>query len=535
MAKEPDRAEVLARALADFPSFARSLVWILPKDGQRTTLTFRAIQRDYDRSRTNRDVVLKSRQIGATTLELARDVYRFVTQRGARVIVLCQSQTDHSIANKLSADITRMFDGLRHAGIRLDFEAESRTSWTMPSRDASLTLIEAGASEAAAAKKGRGGTFTRLHATEVSTWEYPEETLTALLQSVPNLPHTEVVFESTAKGSGNWFHSQFVAARAGTTGYRAHFYPWFAAHDDPTQRIELAPGEVITPQTEREDELLSTPWRWPSTGEVVRVAPEQVKYYRAIVAQNGQDFADQEYPSDPVRCFLSSGRKFFDMAPIEAMGARLVKPIEQTRGATARTIWKRPAPGEKFVIGVDAAEGLGDDGDWTYATVWGRRSCEHVATLRTQLRENQAAEALAELSAEFHGAELVVERNKGMALIGALERLNARVYYGDDGKPGIATTVSSRPVMLADLASAVRDGSLSTSDEALLAEMRAFVIDGRTGRPFAPGKQRKNGIGDDGIFSCAMAWAILLKPSAQVRVSTGGPRTAGALSGTGMW
>jgi hypothetical protein len=113
-----------------------------------------------------------------------------------------------------------------------------------------------------------------------------------------------------------------------------------------------------------------------------------------------------------------------------------------------------------------------------------------------------------------------------MALLRALERLGYhKVFYDpEDNHPGIATTAVSRPVMLEELADAIRDGSFHTDDELLLTEMRAFVRDPRSGKPYAPGKSRKNGVGDDGIFMAAIAWRAMLVPPAPTGMRIGGER-----------
>lgn len=539
MAKQKDEAterrELLARCLEDFALFCSALIWIVPKNGKRTTLRFNTIQKRYCEARSPRDVLVKSRQVGLTTLELARDVYKFVSAPGQRVIVLCQSQTDHQIINKLSNDVQRMLDGLRYFGLDLPFGTESRTAWTLPDRDSSLTLIEAGASEAAAQKKGRGGTFTRVHATEVSTWEYPEQTLQALLEAVPNRDGTEVVYESTPKGVGNYFHSQFVGAQAGTNGYRAQFFPWFL--DDDCRR-PVDPDEPFKPQGKREQEY----------AEVYGLPPERINFFRwKLGALNGNiDKWDEEYPTDPVRCFLTSGKVYFDLGGLDRMAPRMKKPLadvddlrrkfaEDKNGERPFVIpsedlqvYERPRAGEKYVIGTDPAEGLGEDGDDTASGVFHHKTRKHVATLRNQLDSNAHADQLVELARHYNDALIAVERNKGIALIRSLERAGYRnIYYDpDDQKPGIATTGVSRPVMLEELGDAVRDGSFHTDDPRLAAEMRGFVRDPRTGRPYAPGKGRKNGVGDDGIFMAAIAWrAMLVAPAAKRMAVTGGART----------
>lgn len=490
------KTEVLARALARFDLFANSLIWIAPKEGPRTILRWTKIQRTYDAARTPRDVILKGRQIGMTTLELARDVWQFVHARGQRVVVVCQSQSGDGPTKKLSRDIALMFEGLRSAGLALDFGAETGTLWTLPDRDSSLQIISAGASEAAAQKKGRAGTYTRVHATELAFWEYPEKTLNALLEGVP-ARGSEVVFESTPHGSGGYFANVFTKALAGENGFKAHFFPWFA---EPSYSARIAPGEVVAAQSKREEELL----------DVYRVSPEQLKWYRGkLASKNGdQDLMDQEYPTDMVRCFLTSGRPYFDLSRVHEMA-------EDTfmREDDGLRVWQILPRGDTAVIGVDTAEGLGADGDWSVATGWSRRGREHLFTLRARLRAQPFAERLLKIARDHCNPMIAVERNKGLALIDAFERLGyERIYHDDDGKPGIATTTASRPVMLEELSQAVRDGSLRTPDPVGIAEMKAFVVNPRDGKPHSPTKGHKNGTSDDWVFATAMAWRAMLRP-----------------------
>lgn len=112
-----------------------------------------------------------------------------------------------------------------------------------------------------------------------------------------------------------------------------------------------------------------------------------------------------------------------------------------------------------------------------------------------------------------------------MALLSALDRLKYKnVYFDEKGRPGLATTDVSRAAILEDLANAIRNGSLSTPDPAAIAELRGFVTDAKTGRPYAPTKKKKNGIGDDFIFCAALAWFLLLTPKPETKVELAGPR-----------
>lgn len=490
-----ERARCLAQCLTDFQLFCGALVWIAPKEGPRCNLRWNSIQRRYNARRTPRDIALKGRQCGFSTLEIARDVFKFL-QPGQRVVVVVQSMADDAMLKDFSGKFQRIFSGLQQAGLHIPFGTESATQWTIPSTDSSLQLVPAGASEKAAQKKGRGGTVTRVHATEVAFWEHPELTLNALLESVPTVGETEVIFESTPNGAGNYFHSAFLDASSGRSGYRSHFFTWF---DDDTCVLPLLDGERIEPRTDREHQLV----------EQHHISLEQLKWYqhKLVDKRNNQDLLDQEYPSDPITCFLQSGRPYFDLKALDRLAGSVCPPIE-TRDSGLTRIWERPKPSARYFVVTDPAEGLGEDGDWSSTTIWDIKTLDHVATVRTKLREGPHARLLQALCVEYNNAINVVERNKGMALIAALENLReprVRVYYDEDEKPGIATTPVNKPVMLETLGDAIRLDNLRTRDEVLLAEARAMVIDPRTGRPHSPTKGRKNGTSDDTVMSAAIA------------------------------
>lgn len=495
------RAEFLAWALGDFQRFV-GLLKILPKDGVKRRFVLNPIQRRYCATRTQRDAVLKPRQIGFTTLEQARDIYTLLTKPGARVVTTCQSATDHTPALLLSANYDVMFTSLREAGLALNFRSESATKWVLADRDASLRIVEAGASEAAAKKKGRAGTVTRLHLTETAFYDYAEETLNALLEAVPGEEHgSEVVNESTANGVGGWFHKNCKAAADGTNGFKLHFYPWFEAAE---YSAPLEPGERIEPQNDREALLVSK-----------GVTPEQLKWFRQKVALKGQDDTDQEYPSDPETCFLASGRSFFDqhvtktqteLAPLEPLEKRLNDRL---------WIWKHPQPGRGYVIGADTSEGTGADDSAAPVLDW--ETGEHVATLLCNIDPWDYAADLSATGYLYNTALIAVERNNhGHSVLQALKHPPALadgtpqapypcLYVAADEKPGWLTSPVTRPVMLDDLAAAHRQGFFKTPDRRVLQQFKTFIIPA-SGKPqAAPGEK------DDLVLGAAIGWEVRLR------------------------
>jgi hypothetical protein len=501
----------LARYADDFEGFAE-LLDIVPSKGARERLRLWPLQRKFCRARTGRDIVCKPRRLGFTTLELARDVWTLLFQPGAQVVVVCQSATGDGPTKLLSAALTVMFDSLAALGVRLPFGREATSEWTLPDRDASLRIVTAGASAAAAQKKGRAGGITRLHVTELAFWEYPEETMLALLPCVPSVERgTEIVLETTPNGAAGYYYEAFMAAREQRSDFTAHFFAWF---EQPEYFLSLAPGEVIAPANDRERELVTK----------YRVSAEQLKWYRAKLAEPGatKEKVDQEYPTNPETAFRLFGKAYFDEEATSALAGETRDPIA-TELSGALRIWEYPRPGTAYVAIVDPSEGTG--GDPGAITVWERATGAHVATLHGQFATWALAGQAAVLARRYNDALLVVERNNhGHAVIQALRlgipanpeqgilevKPYAPLFHGRDDKPGWVSTEVSRATAIENLENAVRTREFRTPDARLVGEIRTIVRHPRTGKVEAAA-----GAHDDLFITAAIARDVLVRPVAR--------------------
>jgi hypothetical protein len=485
----------------DFEKFCGG-VDIVTKPGARAKLNFNPIQRAYCAARTPRDIVLKPRQIGFSTLELARDVWTFLTKPGARVVVVVQSITDQGPLKQITSALRLMFESLRRAGVDIKFRTESLAEWVLDGTDASLRVIVAGASEAAAEKKGRSGTITRLHLTETAFYEYASETLNAMLECVPSIDNgSEIVVESTPNGAGGWFFEQYAKATKGENGYRAHFFPWF---QQPEYRTCLADGEVVEPRTDRERMLV----------EKHGITAEQLKWYREKSGTKGADLTDQEYPTDPETCFLVSGRGFFDKAVTASLMAKAFDPILIDLGGALR-IWEMPRPGITYLVVADPSEGTG--GDPGAAVVFDRAG-KHVATLHGQFPPWPFGEMLVTVAKRFNAATIAIERNNhGHAVLQSVlagqKYPQERVYRAPDGKFGWLTNEITRSAALDALEEAHRTGFWASPDARVVGEQRTFIVN-KHGKAEA-----SSGAHDDLIMASAIGWDVLRKPAQRRNLS----------------
>lgn len=252
--------------------------------------------------RTGRDVVLKPRQIGFTTWELARDVWFFLTRPAVQVVVVVQSGGDGDALKEASTKVQRMLDGIQADGMHLPFSTETRTEWVLG--DSKLRIIVAGASEASAAKKGRGGTIHRLHITELAFFEFAQVTLKGILECVPTKGGSEITIESTANGATGLFYERWKAAKEGRGGFRPHFIRWIE-HEEFSTPLDW--GEVFSPQTDQERSLVGA----------YGATQEQLKWYRNKVEGTDQLTVDQEYPIDEETCFLDGDLQYIPTSLIE--------------------------------------------------------------------------------------------------------------------------------------------------------------------------------------------------------------------------
>lgn len=77
----------------------------------------------------------------------------------------------------------------------------------------------------------RSSDFKIAHLSEVGLWKEtkgkkPKDLIQSIKASIPPIANTLIAEESTAKGSGNYFHKAYLSALKGKSGYDPVFVPW---------------------------------------------------------------------------------------------------------------------------------------------------------------------------------------------------------------------------------------------------------------------------------------------------------------------
>jgi hypothetical protein len=478
------------------------LIEIRLKDGSRKVFSYEGWhdeQKRFEADRIGRDLVLKARQVGFSTLELARDLHYALKHKGANVLVIVH---DGEIADQLFITLHIFKECLKDAGILPATRYSSKREVVFKAGSA-VRIVEAGTTEVAAQKKGRSGTIHRLHATEVAFWGAAQETMKAVLNSVPK--SGEVVIESTPNGASGVFYDDVMAARTRDTGYKLHFYAWY---EHAEYQLDPKPGFDPSPRDDHERKM-----------RAAGVTDAQIAFWRSKVddPKQGLDAALQELAIDVDTCFRVSGNTWFKASVLDDMAKSITAPLReqeityQGKRFAPALIYEAPQAGQEYAVFGDVAEGVAGDG-----------SSAHVLNARTgataavwwsnTIPPGDFGMVLAMLGWMYHTAIVAPERNNhGHATLAVLTTVcrYPRVYVHTDGRLGWSTDPSTRPVMWEDLGLAIRDGSARTPDAATLGECKTLITD-EDGKPRARGKKaaNKDSCRDDRYVSWAGAWQL---------------------------
>jgi hypothetical protein len=159
---------------------------------------------------------------------------------------------------------------------------------------------------AGARTTGRARTVTLFHGSEVAFWPNAAGHFAGVAQTVPDLPGTEIILESTANGLGGEFHQRWQLAEAGIGDYIAVFSPWFWSKD---YRRAPPPGFEL----DEEERAYAALHRLPL---------DRMAWRRAKMAElNDPALFAQEYPATAAEAFQLSGHDSF-IKPAAVLAAR---------------------------------------------------------------------------------------------------------------------------------------------------------------------------------------------------------------------
>lgn len=387
----------------------------------------------------------------------------------------------------------------------------------------------------------RGGDYNLVHCSEVGLWKStqkktPEDIVRAATSGVLLRPMTMIVYESTANGTGNFFHKEYEAAKNGESQFKALFVAWYEIEQyvlpfkDDAERENFARQlyegrEAAHALSDRRQPGAYLWWLWGKGATL-----EAIRWYvseRAKYSDHGLMAA--EYPSDDVEAFVHSGARVFDRYKVEELRRECRAPMmrgevdgdtaygekslenvrfnEDANGALAvwadREVFRDEYVADRYLVVVDIG-GRSQAADWTVIAVFDRIGMagggkpEIVAQWRGHVDFDLLAWNAARIARYYDNALLVIESNtlethdplrsgeseQSSFLLNRLRDAYPNLYarkqseeeirQGAPVRYGFHTNVATKPMIISMLVQAIREGLYVEHDENCLTEFLAY-------------------------------------------------------------
>lgn len=326
--------------------------------------------------------VLKSRQLGISTILLALDIFWLYMHPGLQGALICDTAQNLEI---MRGTITEMLESLPPR-YRVPIRSHNRTGLVL-ANGSRLQYMSAGKNKNSGL--GRSRALNYVHATECSSWG-DQKGLDSLLHALAEQnPNRLYVFESTALGY-NLFHDMWEEARSDAR-QRAIFIGWWSKDTQQIPRddedFERWWGEqpYLTEEEAKTAKVVETEYGW-------KITEEQWAWYRRK-SFNAKDEHSllEEQPSTEHEAFQATGNSFFSLKKITSdmdflshnqvaytgykytLGKRFLQMrMEETKipDEVDLKVWENPVEGAKYVLGVDPAYGRDEDKDRSTIEVW---------------------------------------------------------------------------------------------------------------------------------------------------------------------
>ena len=542
------------RCRYDFPFWAFKTIKIKNKDGgDDFPFLLNAPQRkligEFEKMREEgkpiRIILVKARQWGGST---ATQIYmlwiQLMRRTGFNSLIIGHQNTG---TEEVITMAKRALDSYPHALLETDGSpmgenektyvgnALSRSTITIPRRN---FRIKAGSAERPDAC--RGGDYALVHLTEVGLWnktpgKRPEDIMRAATSGVLLHPETMIVMESTANGTGTFFHREYLAAKRGSSLYRPVFIAWHEIEkyaSPPDDRRAMAERMVSNRDSGFSDDSRLAPGRYIWGLWEAGATLDAINWYERTRA--GYDCGDEmasEYPSDDMEAFVNSGANVFNRAKALALKEKCIPPrfsgelearadygeaalegISFEHNPNGRLkVWDMPAAEEgiptgmqeRYLTVVDVG-GRSMKADWSVIAVFDRIRMLRGGgpSIAAQWRGHCDMDQLAWLAARtarwYGDSMLVIESNtletrdpdryvdgdQSAFILNQLRdcypNLYARRQSPEDimeGKPrkyGFHTNVSTKPMVISNLVRVVREGLYIERDAACVDEYLTY-------------------------------------------------------------
>ncbi len=399
------------------------------------------------------NIVLKSRQLGMSTLSAAYAVWMAIFQRDKNILIIA---TKLSVAQNFISKVKTMIKSLPKWLVLPQIVANNKqliefshgsTIKAIPTSD------DAGRSEA----------LSLLIIDEAAFVRNFDELWMGLYPTIST--GGRVIILSTPNGVGGQYYKLYTDAEAGLNEFNAIKIPW-DAHPE-----------------------------------------RDLKWFQETTKNLTDRQISQEYLCD----FASSGENFLGDSDIEWVRNEVKSPRQRLGADMNVWVWKEPLSEHRYIVSADISRG--DSKDYSTFHIIDIDESEVVAEYKGKIPPDRFAELLDEFGRMYNKALMCPENNSyGYATILKLKELNyptmyyrkrKSVYIGNyvpsdnNDIAGFTTSGKTRTLILSKLEEVIRNKSIKIYSSRFYDELKTFVWKGQKA-------QAMKGYNDDLVMSLAI-------------------------------
>ena len=476
-----------------------------------------------------RVILLKARQWGGSTLVQMYMAWIQIVIHKQWNSLICGHlrQASHAIKRMYNTLLSNYPSEYIDDGVKLQFRnfEGSSTVQQLCGRDCLLVLGSSRSEDAV-----RGYDLAMAHLTEVAFWastpmHSPEDVVRSVSGTVSLMPDTVVVYESTANGVGNFFHNEWIRAKADGGDKVAIFVPWYEIE---LYRMPVSDAAALWQVLDDYERDL---WNKGCTLEMLQWYHTKRREYSSHALMMA------EFPSNDIEAFSGTGKCIFDLDVLDSFSVHTCLPRlkgditgEYKRNSEAiftpspvglLSMWRdrdiTASPGRYLVV-VDVG-GRSDKADFSVIMVMDtHRDCpdvkpEVVAQWRGHIDHDLLAWKALHVARYYCNARLVIESNTleteyddcdaGEFVLNKLACQYGFMYRRKNGKPGFQTNRKTKHQAIYELIKAVREHSYIERDQQAINEMATYECNSRGQYGAMQGHH------DDVLMTRAIALAVI--------------------------
>lgn len=462
---------------------------VVDKNGKLVPFKLNPQQKTLVQNMDKYNIVLKSRQLGITTLSCSYSIYLAMTNSYTTCLLMSYSIDS---ATGIFEKLKQLYNDLPNALKKpLIANNKKELKFTNGSR---IIVATCGNKDVA-----RGLTISFAHLSEIGFMKDTiQKQLLAIEQSLT--PNGKIILESTANGL-NYFSELWNKAERKENMYKPFFFNWINdlvmfkdEYKSFCDRYIDMHGALPT-----DEELTDTEKALKDAGASIK----QLVWRRLKIANSSEDEFAQEFPSNPLEAFVSTGSNIFSpklihdrLQYIDEVKAIKTKPTGLPVSlipwlGRELTLYDVPKFGQKYYIGVDTGEGLSQD--YSAFQVLNSEGIQVAEYKSNKVKPFQYAEIVNDIGIYFNKALLVVEKaSAGYTVVDKLKNdykySNMYKYKDYDArgrvmkKVGFVTNPKTKPLMINDFVELFELNQIVINSKDLLSEMKMFQFkDGKMG------------------------------------------------------